>query len=305
MLCLISSQEQTLYATCKTRSCSTNIPLTSVATKHILLLEDAKMFHLVLSLSLMLLGVRLLPAATIEANADTYGPIASWGSAPGAPGFQPPGSFRGPGCLDTHDQSAVCTSSYDLDLTDTSGVVHSLHATATATTTTTYGSIRVIAAVSPIEMPSGFQGYGAAQAWGMFEDTITIYSTTANGVLVARWNRERELDEAVLVDYTTFTNWSSGVPVFFGAQAYVAAERGFGSFKLPPFNSANLILLDITVALDFSGTPLSNFSYSTESGTPYNVIGGTFVPEPSSLVLVGAGMLLLCHRLRRAQLTRS
>jgi len=154
-------------------------------------------------------------------------------------------------------------------------------------------------------MPSGFHGYGAAQAWGRFEDTITIYSTTASGVLVARWNREREMDEAVQVDFTTFTSWSSGVPVFFGGFAAVAAERGFGSFRWPPAASANLILLDITVSRQLSGSPLSNFSYSTESGTPYTVIGGTFVPEPSSLALVGAGLLLLYHQLRQAQLTRS
>jgi len=265
------------------------------------------MFHLPLSFSLVLFGARLLAAATIQANALTS-VNASWGLPPGSPGFQPSGSFNSPMCQDTRDQSASCKSSYYLDLTDTLGVSHSLDAMATATTTTTYGSISVTASVSPIDMPSGFRGYGQAQAWGSFSDRITIYSTAAHGVLVSSWNLPRQTPPGpIQVQYGTIIAWTSGVSVPIDAMIGIGTENGAKVLGWPSALSLNLTLLDMKVYLDGSSpsSQLLGFYYSTESGTPYNVIGGTLVPEPSSLALVGAGMLLLYHRSRRAQLTGS
>jgi hypothetical protein len=57
------------------------------------------------------------------------------------------------------------------------------------------------------------------------------------------------------------------------------------------FAQANLRLL-ITGATNTAGQPLSGFRYASASGTDYAIPGGAFVPEPATLGIAFAGLVL-------------
>jgi len=56
---------------------------------------------------------------------------------------------------------------------------------------------------------------------------------------------------------------------------------------------------------DLNNNPVSNFSYVTESGSPYNITGGTnaSAPEPATFFTAGAmlGLIVTCARPSRSK----
>ena len=82
-------------------------------------------------------------------------------------------------------------------------------------------------------------------------------------------------------------------PIF--ARAAVAADFGFlvGSTTSVDIN---LVLKSVSVSGGLEHSPLSGFLFSSESGTVYNIPGGTAIPEPSSIYLLSAGTFILVSR---------
>jgi hypothetical protein len=84
-----------------------------------------------------------------------------------------------------------------------------------------------------------------------------------------------------------------------GELSFSADLTGFGSESLGGGSvTASLDLQSIMLLDPASGKPLTGFSYSSDSDTPYSV-NATFIPEPSTLLLLLPGVALLAFRQRR------
>jgi hypothetical protein len=94
------------------------------------------------------------------------------------------------------------------------------------------------------------------------------------------------------VPFTIFAHVEASACQDGGIFCYAGSSDGegyenFGQFKV----------------FDLTNNPVSNFSYATESGSPYNIAGGTNVsaPEPATFFTAGAMLLVLLARLFKAK----
>jgi len=145
-------------------------------------------------------------------------------------------------------------------------------------------------------MPSGFRTFLDAQASASFDDSLTIYSDVEFGALFVSWNLGRENPPGPrTIEYSSLVPWTSGVPAPIFARA--AANANFG-YLVGSTTSVgiDLVLESVSVIGGPENSQLSGFTFSSESGTVYNVPGGTAIPEPSSVYLLSAGTLILVSR---------
>ncbi len=247
--------------------------------------------------ALMLLLVSTASLAGSSLSTEAYTNVSAiWGVPPGQVGFSPSGSVDGSPCNEVGAGAAACASSYALSLTDTAGQKHEFNAQSNAIAEAAYGALTVHAFTSPVDMPSGFRTFLDAQAIASFDDSLTIYSDVGFGTLFVSWNLGREnLPGPRIIEYSSIVSWKSGVPAPIFARAAVAADFGFlvGSTTSVDIN---LVLKSVSVSGGLENSPLSGFLFSSESGTVYNIQGGTAIPEPSSIYLLSAGALILVSR---------
>ena len=241
-----------------------------------------------------------LPGAALTALANARA-WASWGSGwlPGAVGFSPPGGFTVEPCIGIGVEFATCKVSYNLALTDTAGQTYQFSVQSSATTSSSFGSLSVAASVSPIDLVNGFLGGAEAEAYASFFDALTIYSDAGFGIMYLTWNGPPvSRPSPLIVGYAGFASWTSGVPAPIFGYVAVNAHVGYPFYDTILINSNTLVLKEIRVfPRDSNQQPISGFTYTSESGAAYNVIGGTAVPEPSSMCLVSSSILMLICRL--------
>jgi hypothetical protein len=148
-----------------------------------------------------------------------------------------------------------------------------------------------------------------AEAHAIFSDEITIFGVSgiiqAQGVFTAGRLSDAEGFVDLMVGGSGAHNFicsspcaissafSSGVPFSIGAGAFAMADD-----LLPndPNDGSSFATAQIRFSLlgvtNAAGEALTGFQYSSASGTPYVIPGGTFVPEPASIGLGFVGLAL-------------
>ncbi len=215
----------------------------------------------------------------------------------GPPQYDPQDSYS---ALCTPTNGTSCTVDFNLNLTDIDNVTRNYQGASTSTIDVGYGHVFLSSTINVINDQNGFHSFGSVNSFGSFQDSITIFAPPGAlepGRIVFVWNCAPALfcspsSDIGGGDFNSPSQWVSGAPLLFSGRAFITIARGYGSFCPDcPTNLTESIVLDQILVLDASLAPLSGFTYLTASGTAYSVPGGTQIPEPSALLLVGCGVL--------------
>ena len=145
-----------------------------------------------------------------------------------------------------------------------------------------------------------FSGYIEAQVY-FFSGNLDGESTGALtiGTQSAQWFGGRPPFPAN--PRTLRSPFTAGIPLtLFGhMDAFACQDGGYLCWNGSSYGQASGSFRQFAV-FDLNNNPVSNFSYVTESRSPYNIAGGTnaSVPEPATFVAAGVMLLALFGHLR-------